>query len=689
MQQYRKKKMPNINLRFNSLSALVYIVGLVLLLQLFNLQIINGESYRENSNTRLTRESTLYASRGYILDRNGNELATTEMTFSLEMYKTKLETSVLNDTILKIINTLEENEDNYTDTLPIKINPYEYTFTSDERKAKWLKTYKLSEDTTPEQAFEYLKNRYKIENENPDEIRKILVVRYRISSEGYSSTKSLTISSNISRKSALIFTEQSDNYPGVTVGQSSKRSYPNGKLASHILGYINSIREKQYEANKDKGYTMNDIYGQTGVEYVFEPYLKGKNGIKQIDMSVNGEIVNEYVSEEAISGSDVVLTIDANLQRITEKALEDTINNIKNGEYGSRYPADAGAIVVMNVNSGEVLAMASYPDYEPSAFVGGIKTDLWNYYNAKENNTPLINRAIVGTYAPGSTFKMVTATAALQTGEVTTKEKVNDTGVYPRGHNPMCWIYRQSHRGHGYLNITDAIKKSCNYFFYEMGYRVGIEVLDKYASSFGLGKKTGIELTGEASGTLATPELTKSKGETWTVGYTLSAAIGQGDNSFTPIQMAKYLSILVNGGKQLKPSIVKTILNADGTEVSKQEIQKQVNERLGISDEQEKDIEISEENLKAIFEGMRGVTTESGGTAYSIFKNFNIELGGKTGSAQKANGTANAWFVGFAPYDNPEIAVVVIIENRRIRKSSVLCCKRGNCTIFWNERSTS
>lgn len=517
MRQYKKKKLPNINLRYNSLSALVYIIGLILLLQLFNLQIINGQKYRETSNTRLTRESTLYASRGYIRDRSGIELATVEMTFSLEMYKTKLENNVLNNTILKIINTLEQNGDKYTDTLPIKINPYEYTFSNDERKNKWLKTYNLSPETTAEEAFNYLKNRYKIENDNQEEVRKILVVRYRLSSEGYSATKSLTISNDISRASALIFWEQSDNYPGVSVGQNSKRSYPNGTLASHILGYINSIGKEQYEKNKDKGYTMNDIYGQTGIEYVFEPYLKGKNGIKQIDMSVNGEIVNEYVSQEAISGSDVILTIDANLQRITEQALEDTINNINNGEYGSKYPADAGAIVVMNVDSGDILAMASYPNYEPSSFVGGISTDLWNYYRAEENNTPLLNRAIAGAYAPGSTFKMVTATAALQTGEVTTKEKVNDVGVYPRGHHPACWIYRQSHRTHGYLNVTNAIKHSCNFFFYEMGYRVGIETLDRYASSFGLGKKTGVELTGERTGNVASPELMKSKGDTWTV----------------------------------------------------------------------------------------------------------------------------------------------------------------------------
>lgn len=261
----------------------------------------------------------------------------------------------------------------------------------------------------------------------------------------------------------------------------------------------------------------------------------------------------------------------------------------------------------MDVNSGEVLAMASYPDYDPNAFVGGIDQETWKAYNAKENRVPLMNRAIAGAYAPGSTFKMVTAISALQTGEVTIKEKVNDTGVYPKGHNPRCWMYTQYHRGHGYLNVTDAIKHSCNYFFYEMGSRVGIERLNQYVSAFGLGRKTGIELTSENTGSVASPALSKTKGETWTIGYTLNASIGQGDNNFTPIQMARYISILVNGGKQVKPTIVKNILNADGTEVSKAEIQKNTKEKLGEIEIAE-DIEISEENLTAVLEGMKGVT---------------------------------------------------------------------------------
>ena len=235
MENFRKRKLPNIKLRYNTLTGLVYVLGAILLIQLFNLQIVNGASYRETSNTRLTRESTLYAARGNILDRNGTILAGTEMTFALEMYKTKLESDALNETILRVINTLEENGDGYTDTFPISINPFSFDFSSVERKNNWIKKYNLKEDITAEEVFYYFKDKYDIKQEDIGDIRKILTVRYRISSEGYSSTKSLNISNSISRKSALIFDEQSDKYPGIDVEISSKRSYPNNTLASHIL----------------------------------------------------------------------------------------------------------------------------------------------------------------------------------------------------------------------------------------------------------------------------------------------------------------------------------------------------------------------------------------------------------------------------------------------------------------------
>lgn len=258
---------------------------------------------------------------------------------------------------------------------------------------------------------------------------------------------------------------------------------------------------------------------------------------------------------------------------------------------------------------------------------------------------------------------MVTAIAGLQTGAMSIGEKINDTGVYTYGNNTWkCWYYTDYHRGHGYLNVSGAIQHSCNYYFYEVARRMGIDNLAKYARYFGLGSKTGIELPSETAGTLASKEASEKQGKAWNGGDVLNAAIGQGDNDFSPIQIAKYISMVANGGNKIQPTIVKTILNSDGTEVSKGDIRNYAKEKLGLTNDTSEDVQIDQENLNAVLEGMKSVTDETGGTAYNIFKNFNIEVGGKTGSAE-AGKNVNAWFVGFAPYNDPEIAVVVLVEN--------------------------
>ena len=439
-------------------------------------------------------------------------------------------------------------------------------------------------------------------------------------------------------------------------------------MAAHVIGYTGKIKEEEYKANKDD-YDIDDIIGKTGIEYVFEKYLKGTDGEKQKEMAVDGTITGEYVSKNAIAGSDVVLTIDSNLQKTTEESLENCINKIKNGGFSQRYDAQGGAAVVMNVNTGEVLATASYPTYEPQWFVGGISQENWAYLR-DDTRHPQLNKAIQSTYAPGSTFKMVTAIAGLETGVITTKEKINDTGIYKKYNSEWkCWYYTSYHRGHGYQNVTQALQHSCNYFFYETGDRMGIDNLSKYALHFGLGNKTGIELPNEKSGAAASKE-TYAKirnGATMGPGDTLNASIGQGDNNFTPMQIAKYISSIANSGTVVNPTIIKSVLNSDGTEVSKDEIRKYTNEKLGIVDTDD-GITISDESIEVAKEGMRMAASEAGGTAYNIFKNFNIEVAGKTGSAEAgkdSNGKdlVNAWFVCFAPYENPEVAVVVMIEN--------------------------
>lgn len=650
-----------INLRFNMTTLLVYILGAILIIQLLNLQIVHGEEYRQQSNTRLTRMSEVEASRGDILDRSGNKLATVRVTYNVELYKTNIGTNELNSSILELVDLLEKNQENYQDTFPIKINPFEFTI-SGKTLSTWKKKHEIDENATAEEAFYKFKQKYKIKNESIEETRKIICVRYRITTEGYSSTKSIQIASDIKQETVAELSEKSSEFAGINIVEDSIRTYTSGSLASHIIGYIGSINEDEYKVLKDT-YDRNDIIGRTGIESLFEDYLKGEDGKKQIDMSVDGTITAEYITKEAVAGSSVVLTIDSNLQRIAENALKNTINKIASGGFSETIDTKAGSVVVMKVDTGEVLAMASYPDFEPEKFVGGISNSDWSSYRDNESK-PLLNRAIQSQYAPGSIFKMVTATAGLETGAITIQEKINDTGVYrySNDYQPVCWLYTDYHRGHGYLNVTGAIKNSCNYYFYELGNRMGIDTIAKYAKYFGLGQKTGIELPSESAGTLASKE-TKAKYTTvsWQGGETLSAAIGQSYNSFTPLQMAKYIATLVNGGKEVNPTIIKTIINGNGTEETKENIEKYSNEKLGITNEENEKLEINQENLSAILEGMRSVTSETGGTAYSVFRHFNIEVGGKTGSAQAGN-DVNAWFVGFAPFEDPEVVVVAMVE---------------------------
>lgn len=648
----------NIRLRYNLITVLIYVIGIILLLQLFNLQIIHGAEYREQSNNRLTRESKLEAARGSILDNSGNEIAGTSMGFSLELYKTKIDNNTLNTTILKTIEVLENNGDRYVDSFPISINPFQFNFSSEEKLAKWKKDNKLDENITPEEAFYKFKEKYKIDNANIEEIRKIISIRYEITQKGYSSIKAITLCSNLSRQSVLVFNERSSEFLGINVVVEPVRNYSSETLAAHIIGNIGQIDEDEYKKRKDI-YDADDIIGKTGIEYACEEYLKGENGIKQIDMSVDGTVNEEYITKEATKGSDVVLTIDANLQKVTEEALIENIEKIRNGGFSQRYDANSGAAVVMNVKTGDILAMASYPTYNPQDFVGGISNDKWAEYRDNPYK-PLRDKAIQDAYAPGSIFKMITAIAGLESGVTNTREKINDIGVYPKYTNPKCWYYTSYHRGHGPLNVVEAIQKSCNFYFYTIGDRMGIDTLEKYARYFGLGNKTGIELPNETAGHVASRNT--ASGGPWYGGMITSSSIGQGDNEFSPLQMAKYISMLTNGGNSIQPTIIKSIIKADGTEVPKSEYSQKINEKLGITEPEIEQLEIHQENIDAVLEGMRSVAMDAGGTAYNVFRTFEIEVGGKTGSAE-AGKKVNAWFAGFAPFDDPEIAVVVFVEN--------------------------
>lgn len=654
------KQLDKKNIRYNIMSMLIYVIGIIIIVKLFTLQIVNGKEYLEKSNSRLTRETTIKASRGNIVDCNNNVLAGTKIRYSLELYKSKIETEELNNTILRTINILETNKDKYIDEFPINIDTMEYTFSSDESKEKWLKENKLDIGLTAQEVLEKYIEKYELDNFSKQDARKIIAVRYGIEKNGYTSMRAYVIAEDVCAQSVLEFEEQSSNFPGIDIEKTPIREYIYGNLGSHILGYTGRISEEEYK--KSEGYQISDYIGKTGIEYVFEKYLKGQDGLKQTDMSIDGTITGEYVTDEAESGANVMLTIDANLQKVAEESLKSTIEKICNGGFGKAYDAKSGAAVAINVKTGEIIAMCSYPDFEPQLFVDGISNEKWNEYT-QEGRSALLNRAIQTACAPGSVFKMATAVAGLESGAITSTETINDTGkYYYGGTNWRCWSYTDYGVGHGYLNVSGAIKHSCNYFFYETARRMGIDTLVKYARYFGLGSKTGIELVGEEAGLLASKETSEALGKPWYGGDTLNAAIGQGDNSFTPVQVAKYISMVTNGGHDIDVTLIKKIIKADGTEIDKTEIDNFINEKLGTKPQKKEDMNISQETISAVLEGMKSVTTETGGTAYSVFKDFNIEVGGKTGSAE-AGKNVNAWFAGFAPYEDPEIAVVIFVEN--------------------------
>ena len=628
-------------------------------MRLIDLQIVNGEEYREKSEQKMLRETVVEAPRGEIYDRNGVVLATNKLAYDVVIYKVGLDDETLNKTLLKVINILEKNKDDMYTTFPM--DTIKEGFYTKAQRNSLCETYDIDNALADKEILNKIYEHYGLNNTGFKESEKFEVVklRYELSTNIFSLFSSVTLAKDVSYETMAIIEESKENLPGIEINTNSKRYYPNGTLASHMLGYVSSISAEEYEEHKDEGYLYNSNIGKMGIETTMEKYLKGDNGIKRTEVDSEGLVAAEYVYKEANSGNNVTLTIDYRLQSVAEKNLKKVIKNIATGApgYVKQKDADAGAVVALDVNSGEVLAMASYPTFNPNDFVSGIKYSKW--ISLIENDTkPMFNRVISGTYSPGSTFKMLSALAGLDSKVVTLTEKIQDTGRYRYGNHPMCWVYSYYGRTHGYINVTEAIKVSCNCYFYEVGRRMGIENLVKYAKMFGLGSKTGIELYGEASGSIAGADEEMD----WYLGDTLSAVIGQSYNSFTPIQLANYISTLANGGTLNKVSVIKNITTDEYENVSDVEIRGHVEKLTGYKFISSK-LKLNKKHVDAVVEGMRSVTSEQGGTSYIVFKNSDIEVAGKTGTAQVSEGTPNGVFVGFAPIKNPQIAVVAIVEH--------------------------
>ena len=635
----------NVRHRYVILGLFLLAFVIVFISVLFNLQVVNGKINRERITNQTERSYPIKASRGEILDTYGRPMVTNRMGYYIRIQNTMADDKKLNETLAVLLNIVKKNNTEFVDEFPIKGDPLAFDFEND--KADKIKNWKEENDFpqnyTETKILNKLVEKYKISEHYPDDVKRdIVAVRYGMEKRHFSVTNPYTFATDVSMEIVQQVSERSFEMTGVSVEIEPMRHYVNGPQAVHILGRTGIIYAEEYEKLKKDGYGMNDIIGKDGIEKELEKYLKGKDGSMMVQQNKKGSV--EKVLKEIPPETDnyAVLTIDSKLQEVTEKAL---MENIAAARADKGHDAFSGSAIAVDIETGGVLAIASYPNYEPTTYNE-------NYTNMLEDETkPLFNRALSGAYTPGSTFKPLVAVAALEEGIVTPKSTISCDGVYKYyapSYQPTCLIWK-SGKTHGPLTVSEAIGVSCNCFFYEAGRLVGIDNINKYAKAFGLGEKTGIELY-EELGIVASPKYREKLGMEWYPGDVLQAAIGQSDNMFTPAQLVSYISTLLNRGTRKQLHIIKEIREYETDKIVYKAKEKILSE-----------LKIKESTYEAVKDGMRRVTDD--GTASAVFEDFPIAVGGKTGTAEVSRGSDNVLFVGFAPYDNPQIAVAVVIEH--------------------------
>lgn len=667
------------------LAAFALVVVLLIALcagTLYKLQIIEGADYYEESQNSLTSYPSVTAARGNILDRYGRVLVSNRECYNLKISDTRLFSDEVEDpnaVILQMINLVEAAGETYTDDLPITLEPpFEYTNMTDIQRTlldAYLKAKGLDEDTTAVELMSYFRTRYEIANSyTAEEMRKIASVRYAVNVRYEINTNSYIFVEDASIDLISDLMGVVGNV--VEVETSYVREY-NTQYAAHILGYVQAMSEedmaKYRPEDENSGYDYDTKVGRDGVEAAFEDWLHGTNGEARVKRTANGTVTSTVYLEDPVPGNHVYLTIDIQLQEQAERILETGIyelqieRNDDNAEAVAegrldevREDIQGGAIVVVDVKTGEPLAIASYPTYD-------LATIIEDYADLLEADyDPLFNRALMGAYAPGSTFKPCTAIAGLTENIINTETQIECTGIFTKyesqGYAPACWIYTQmdGQLTHGYDNVTEALKDSCNIFFYTVADDLGIRKLMEYAEDFGLGESTGIELT-ETTGNMSNPDNHLNYDvDGWVDGDTVQAGIGQSDSMFTPLQIAEYCAAIANGGTRHSAALLKSVRSYD---YSRQLYQNKT-EVLSTVDS-------ADYNWAAVQRGMYLMAndiTSSSNTVYYTLGNYSyngvsLPVAAKTGTSQLGEGkTNNAIFMCYAPFDDPEIAVAIVVE---------------------------
>ena len=630
--------------------------------RLYRIQVIDTGGDTNNITTFETR-TRVKAARGNILDRNGNVLVTNRASYDLTINHFVLTSSATpNETLLKLVQLCREKGIEYTDHLPItKQTPYAYTLS--DYNASWQSHFhsflsyrdQMDSDTSAVLLMEKLRESYKIPEEWSDEdARAVLGLRYELSLRNcVGSLSNYVFLSDVSSDVLAAVLEL--NVPGMNVESSTVRQYST-RYAAHILGYVGAMSSAQWEKYKlVEGYSMDALVGQTGLEEAFEEYLHGTDGTRVDVVTKDGTLVKSYFEVEPKAGQNVQISIDLNLQQAAEDAMETTIIQLRDPEYNPETDgrdADGAAVVAMDVKTGQVLVCGSYPTYD-------LSTLFQNYSELLEAPLqPMFNRALQATYPPGSTYKMSMTIAGIEYGQIGRYTKIEDKGVFTKyaGFRANCLKYTSQGTTHGAIDCTDALKYSCNYFYYDLGDRMTIDQIDGIAKGLGLGEKTGVELY-EAQGQRANPD-TKAKEHEgddarWYKGDQILAAIGQSENRFTPIQLCSYVTTIVNGGDRYRATFLNRVVTSDYSSVVTTSQPKVLSS-----------IALSATAVDAVVDGMIKCAGESGGTAYKIFKDYPVTVAAKTGTAQtgRTDCSDNGAFVCFAPAEDPQIVVVVYGE---------------------------
>lgn len=684
------------NRRTLAVAAVLAVILAVFVGVLYNLQIVHVEDYRAMSVVKIDNRVTVEGARGELLDRYGRELVTNRAVYRITL-NTRLmgDEAQRNPNLMELITICRDNGLSWSDSLPISTTaPFTYTtdtplayekegggvaFTQlgsllnalplgstvkealnlpDTKAVEAAKTLAdIPAGPTAEELMEALRTYFEIDPSWSDEDARALIgVLYEVNLRSYEVNQQEYIFAQ-DVDIDVISAVKERGLTGVSIDVSTVREYQTS-AAAHLLGRVGTIQNWDYY--KELGYNMNDKVGIDGVESAFESYLRGESGTLVQELDTSGRVISEYwytnsktgETDEPQPGDNVMLTLDLRLQEKVEEILANTIENLDSED------TEGGAVVVESVKDGEILAMASYPTFD----LANVYSNSTLYNEVKDNPLrPFTNRATQEFYYPGSTFKPLVAIAALEEGLTTPTEEIEDTGSlelpeeehYPYGDfHPQCWIYRQYGGNHGWENLAEALRDSCNIYFYTLGHRLGIDKIDEYAAAFGLGEPTGIEVP-EVKGWVAGPATSEALNQTWYGGNLLNAAIGQDNTQVTPLQLANYMATLLNGGDHLVPHLLKTVKSSDYAETVYEQ-EREVRNSLNLDPA----------NVEAVKQGMWAVANDPESTVDQYLSNLAVEVGAKTGSAQvgSAELEADAIFTLFAPYDDPEIVISIVVE---------------------------